>query len=125
MKEQLIRVETAILAHKSGFFEWINSNVVMHLKKNENSPLHNYPEPPYHLCVTQSLLQKWLREEKNIHVPVDFNHNDELGFIYTVHRDYEELVDIIFSRINNPPIRYKTYEEALEAGLQEALKLIK
>lgn len=57
---------------------------------------------------TQSLLQKWLREIHNIIVLIDNGDKPYLTFKHT--------------RSN---INYKTYEEALESGLYEALKLIK
>lgn len=69
---------------------------------------------------TQSLLQRWLREEHDIHV--------ELGLIdspndYWVRVDVSALaLETIWS--HNPETRLKTYELALEAGLKEALTLI-
>jgi len=73
-----------------------------------------------------SLLQKWLREEHGIHVnPTPYresaDHSNEItgyyvGTIYYTNGDcYNGVEDS----------NYSTYEEALEAGLQEALKLIK
>lgn len=66
---------------------------------------------------TQSFLQKWLREEHNIKVESLFN---------TLSNDY--YINIVYNE-NNILRRfigtYKTYEQALEVGLYEALKLIK
>ena len=67
---------------------------------------------------TQSLLQKWLREKHKLHIEILLSENapydtyysrvSEIGkYFTTAHDDF-----------------YGTYEEALEKGLQEALKLI-
>ena len=70
---------------------------------------------------TQSLLQKWLRENHEIQIMIDPEYcnviRDLSGYSLHVCDEYGVLsVDGEY---------YKTYEEALEAGLLEALKLIK
>ena len=60
-----------------------------------------------------SLLAKWLREEHNIHLIAYKNINID-GY------DWCYITTDGITNINS----YKTYEEALEIGLQEALKLI-
>ena len=72
---------------------------------------------------TQSLLQKWLREVHNIEIYVHkFKPNGAYpkGY-YCVSRPLihysNEVKDWIFTN-------FKTYEEALEVGLQEGLKLL-
>ena len=62
---------------------------------------------------TQSLLAKWLREEHNIHLIAYKNINID-GY------DWCFITTDGITNINS----YKTYEEAYEIGLQEALKLI-
>lgn len=59
-------------------------------------------------------IQKWLREEKSIHVLVQHGTNPN---------NYYPEIDNI-SHLHNPPMWGDTYEEALELGLIEALKLI-
>lgn len=97
MNDQLISIETAKLANSKGFPCYIKVN--------------DFP--------TQSLLQKWLREKHGINVEVflsyEFPYNTyfyrvmKIGKYFTLsHTDFESNI----------------YEEALEAGLQEALKLI-
>ena len=66
---------------------------------------------------TQSLLSKWLREEHNIIVLVDYEGID--GYYYKFYSYKEGNKNYDASDKN-----YNTYEEALEAGLQAALKLI-
>ena len=77
-------------------------------KEKLNAKLYRCSAP------TQSLLQKWLREKHNIHLIAYKNINID-GY------DWCYITTDGITNINS----YKTYEEALEAGLQEALKLIK
>ena len=66
-----------------------------------------------------SLLAKWLREEHNIHVTSQIGN---LDFISTYHYDIRYIVKNKFMcKVKG---NFKTYEEAYEIGLQEALKLI-
>ena len=72
---------------------------------------------------TQSLLRKWLREEKERFIQVFIGGKFNYG--YYIHnlnsKDiFEDAKNRIFHRAN-----FDTYEEALEAGLIEALKLLK
>ena len=68
---------------------------------------------------TQSLLAKWLREEYNIHVTSQIGN---LDFINTYHYEIRYIDKNKFMcKVNG---NFKTYEEALEIGLQKALKLI-
>lgn len=103
---------------------------------------------------TQSLLQRWLRETHNIHINIryeeyvqqnigyKFFHYDISNGVFTDvtenqelfgdlleecseeipgnHLNDEEFSKLIFDR----NFAFKTYEDALEHGLQEALKLI-
>ena len=80
----------------------------------ENCTCGGYPDC---ICfdkrVSQSLLAKWLREEHNIHLIAYKNINID-GY------DWCYITTDGITNINS----YKTYEEAYEIGLQEALKLI-
>lgn len=77
---------------------------------------------------TQSLLQRWLREKHNIHVELDFRAN---GGVYMINI-YIVSVQTIHSKHCKGSTLYKygsykdhlNYEEALEKGLLEGLKLI-
>ena len=65
-------------------------------------------------------IQKWLREEHHIIVePLIFNkgflENDKFCYQWRVYDNTEDWFT---------GLEFKTYEEALEMGLQEALKLI-
>ena len=78
-------------------------------------------------------IQKWLRDEHNIHLRVDDFIDDETGIewdyeIVIIGTDLDEkghYIPLISYDMNNSIERkFKTYEEALEKSLQEALKLI-
>lgn len=142
MKEELIRFETAKLAKEKGFN--IPTNKMFSLSidystfnKTDNSEIIKFHDGDKHECAnipydwnnfnsqttniyysapTQSLLQKWLREKHNIHIWITRFLISEQEFCYNI-ENYEGL------RQNRG--EFETYEEALEIGLQEALKLIK
>ena len=90
--------------------------VLSTINKNDNSlGVASLAEAP-----TQALLQRWLREVYNIHLMVEPYYNEEKLLVYGF--------DLITERAEEETIiekGFKTYEEALEIGLQEALKLIK
>ena len=94
MTEELVTLETAKLLKEKGMFTCIEF-------------------PP------QSIAQKWLRDTKCLHI--------EIGYMYGDYWLYDILTipthDLIGLE-DRASVRYNTYEEALEAGLQEALKLI-
>lgn len=74
----------------------------------------------YILAPTQSLLQKWLREKHNLHITITcirchLTPTDIIGYQYEIEGD---------SFVDNDNT-YAVYEQALEAGLLEGLKLIK
>ena len=105
MKDTLITFETAKLAKEKG------CNL-------ENCTCGGYPDC---ICsdkrISQSLLAKWLREEHNIIVIVDYEGID--GYYYKFY-SYKGMKQFYDASNKN----FKTFEEALEIGLQEALKLI-
>lgn len=78
-----------------------------YLRNEDTSDVESVSAP------TQSLLSKWLREEHNIHLIAYKNINID-GY------DWCFITTDGITNINS----YKTYEEAYEIGLQEALKLI-
>ena len=87
---------------------------------------YQHPIPlfePYYIAPPQSLLQKWLREENNIYVTIteDFYNID--GWYFNIfHGNYTVHTRITNTELNIPPL--PKYEDALEFGLVEALKLI-
>jgi len=109
MKEQLITFETAKLANKKKFIGWSESRY-NRLGLLKESKAWSISAP------TQSLLQKWLRDNHKIHTTITSVSQESWMFRVTLKGQtlnngiYEEDFD--------------TYEEALEISLQEALKLI-
>lgn len=112
MTEELVTLETAKMLIKKGFNECRNV-VDINNMPNDDLPKRCFLQP------TQSLAQKWLRETKNLHI--------EITYIYRGYWIYDILAipnhDLV-GLSNRPLSHYKSYEKALEAGIQEALKLI-
>lgn len=67
---------------------------------------------------TQALAARWLREEKKIFIEVSMFWIGNWTYCIK-NRNGVERKEIIYER------RFRTYEKALEAGLREAIKLIK
>lgn len=110
MEDTRVTFETAKIAKEKGFLkEWADLAYKKDDQKlyGDTGIYTDYPAP------TQSLLAKWLREKHNIHLIAYKNINID-GY------DWCYITTDGITNINS----YKTYEEALEAGLQEALKLI-
>ena len=146
MREKLISLETAKLAKERGlviendYFYCLYGLKKHKVKKSDISFLENpnefvlyegtwenhciKPVPcyePYYSAPSQSLLQKWLRETHNIHVQSVFSayFNRKFRFDLTWFNcdgSVENQMSVTY---------YDSYEEALEVGLQEGLKLIK
>ena len=135
MKDQLIVFETAKLAKEKGFknktphklrrdyynhLGEINGDVTEYIKAyvaNKELERYNTIDAP-----TQSLLQKWLREVQSIYISVDYliiEVIDSKGvrFDWSIYNKNESIE-------SKELIGLLTYEEALEKGLVEALKLI-
>ena len=137
MEEHKISIETAKLAKEKGFNLTVTSyysglNIYLdEVRFNYNdktigdSPMHKRNAGLYS-APTQSLLQKWLREVYNIQlclVPIYGGNKiqgKQTGWLcYTPHNDED------FNGLPSISVSHYSYEDALEAGLQEALKLIK
>lgn len=120
MEEQLISFEIAKLAKEKGFELDKYLSIDDENPKNLNSNYNPRDYQPWYFGLTQSLLQKWLREVHNIHInPIPYS----VTFKETVYRCrityFEDKME------QNKYIGLSIYENAFEIGLQEALKLIK
>lgn len=116
MEDTLISFETAKLAKEKGY----KNHDCKKYSSDGLKAIYGFVSNPT-AAPTQSLLQKWLREVHNIIVEVlvfdkGFLEKDKFCFQWRVYNKTEDWFT---------GFEYKTYEEALEAGLQEALKLIK
>ena len=155
MKEQLVSFETAVLAKYKGFsigsrysiIEYLSdfvydndpshreSHKVGELRSSEffnknNADVIDFSNEYYRVYEqpTQTILQKWLRETHNINISIDFKFNiKKWDYIpYDMGLSGKEYVKFRISYFKgNIERRFDSYEKALEAGLQEVLKLIK
>ena len=132
MEDTRVTFETAKLAKEKGFFQETNRleipyynykgefkgdvsdwRIRKYIRGEDTSDIEFVSAP------TQSLLAKWLREEHNIHVTSQIGN---LDFINTYHYEIRYIDKNKFKcKVKG---NFKTYEEAYEIGLQEALKLI-
>ena len=126
MEDTKITFKTAKLAKEKGFdascYDAFNSKGNLYSNGWCEYLYDNKVEIPFRsgvlesqdvLAPTQSLLAKWLREKHNIHLIAYKNINID-GY------DWCYITTDGITNINS----YKTYEEALEAGLYQALLLL-
>jgi len=122
MEEQLISYETAVLTKQRGFV--IDPNEKVYVDKKLNNYVahwHAYAKEIIS-APTQGLLQKWLREIHKIDVLPILRSSGKYSYdIY--HYDTPNQIGerTRYTCMNS----FSNYEECLELGLQEALKLIK
>lgn len=143
IQDQLILFQTAVLAKQKGFnpfkdhdgIEGTNIYVyharseeyrlypIFRLNYDHNSEQLDYVGKEAYDAASQSLLQKWLRDVHKTIVCVDFYNNGEewedTRYIVRV-GEYKHFA----THDSFVKDEFETYEEALEVGLQEALKLI-
>lgn len=131
MKDEIISFETAKLAKEKGLVEGIDCEYlyskikgrvllpsIKNLEGYFDGKLTNERESHLFFAPTQSLLQRWLREVHNINLFVfKTKYINSLKDCWCCENDYMGISDISTEGTD-------TYEEALELGLKEALKLI-
>lgn len=129
MTEEFVTLETAKLLKEKGFKEdvftfyevdCVEGDMILSETYDESG---NFNEKNDCLSTpTQSLAQKWLRETKNIHICV---YNCACGYGYEISEadNGTHMASSVYKGTNDGE-EWDSYEEALEAGLQEALKLI-
>lgn len=129
MTEEFVTLETAKLLKEKGFKEdvftfyevdCVEGDMILSetydVSENFNEKNDCLSAP------SQSLAQKWLRETKNIHICV---YNCACGYGYEISKadNGTHITSSVYEGTNDGG-EWDIYEEALEAGLQEALKLI-
>ena len=142
IEEVYVSFETAKLAKEKGFNENISTlyknGILKHHKPRHNNPFISNKGMTDNCCSapTKPLLARWLREKYNVHViPKPIYDSDRLEqYGCDIHcPDKNGLVFTIISHVfpvykqtpnHNMTKELGTYEESMEAGLQEALKLI-
>ena len=149
MKDEIVSFEVAKLAKEKGYSVGSDSNYTLYKKKYVYDGDPNHPESykkgevRYHdrwyfqngetpfdkpsasyevfEAPTQSLLQRWLRETHKIYAMVYIMEDSE-GIVY-----YEFGLKQIINWLSDKgckPMKFKSYEDALEQCLFEGLKLI-
>lgn len=122
IEEQFISLDTARMLKEVGFDVPCTSQYTENEFAWENLRKTDFNKSDYVFSrPTQALAAMWLREKFGIHIFTNYFFEDGTWFYVTV--DLKESDEV---RAIHPDIRsYPTCEEALEAGLQEAIKLIK
>ena len=120
-EEQYISIETARLAKEKGFNEKThygcsNRHFLLSVEDvcNWNDDRSNYSVP------SQANLARWLREKHKLSVEAFYSYGGLFSLCISNMR-YDDARMEEWENMGS----YHTYEEALEAGLQKALKLIK
>lgn len=112
MTEELVTLETAKMLKEKGFQQrkyLINVSTLHHCYKYLSVP-------------PQSVAQKWLRETKNLHIEI---YRNACGYGYAIVKaNNGTWMEDDDAKGPNDGGNWDTYEEALEAGIFEALKLI-
>jgi hypothetical protein len=128
MEEQLITFETTKLAKEKGFDiktkYWYDQTETLNPIRSPRGGMF-YTNEGY--APTQSLLQKWLREEHGIHIICFYRASTKSYSINITHTNLtltKYTTEFKNSHKTNFDILYDTFEEALEVGLQQALNLI-
>lgn len=117
MKDQLVSFETAILAKEKGFSEEVTYGYDQFGRNFHRDYIpHDYNIRGLISAPTQSLLQKWLREKHNIDLWFgECNLPNKYQVEDIVKNNLRMAIDLDGSQ---------TYEQGLELGLQESLKLL-
>ena len=125
MTKELVTLETAKMLKEKGFnmycsFTFREDGNYYYSQTsyiaNSGLPANNYSCPRLYIA------QKWLRETKNLHISIIRN---ACGYTYDICKadNGTHIAEGVFKGPNDGG-EWDTYEEALEAGIFEALKLI-
>jgi hypothetical protein len=135
MKDQLISFKTAKLAKDAGFqgIYPTTDYIPMYIREGELSEQQGEDDErgDFYLAVSQSLLQSWMREKLNRIVLVvpfisDWDDPDiEMDEIENKTEWSYFIWDWVTGKFLSDDVSFSSYEEALEMGLQEGLRLIK
>lgn len=127
--ESLVKLETAFLAQEKGF-NWNTvfgldsfNRIRAKLAHNTEGSFISWDKHDHNLRLpTQAVLQKWLREKHNLYVESNPNAS---GYGWFIDKTCGTYIKSSEFEGPNDGGRWDKYEEALEIGLQEALKLVK
>ena len=142
MEDEIVSFETAMLLKEKGFNEpcsfYYEDNELYKLAyyhgdgtgfARNNSPINDRLLCEEMQCTapTQSLAQKWLREDRNITFNANPHSNDgKIIYVITIkvissnkYVDFNVMMDN-----SNKATMFDTYEDAIEEGLKYCLKTI-
>ena len=122
--DHLANYDKQIIDYFSGYYNWnsLPKDNRMHMITSFSESNEYYYQV---ICSapTQSLLQKWLREKHNIQINIFAEWNKKRNKVTFC--NYIISLEGNMAGLHYVMSGFDTYEEALEAGLLEALKLIK
>ena len=120
MEEILISFQTAKLAKEKGF-RLYTVNSYCFFQNTREYELVSFKENKCIPAPTQTQLQTWLREVHNIYLTIVTVGDSGYELRYW----YYSILGVDCKDGQHGINRFQTYEEALEAGLLKALKLVK
>jgi len=140
MKDQLISFETAKLAAEKGFNVNDEHEVFYYYNGRGKPELVDYVDEhkkrgqtivdrPYIFAPTQSLLQKWLREEHKLIIMMNcdyighFSEKTKWHF-FVIQLSSIRQAQTLGTAHSSEPYKRDTYEQALEEGLVYTLKIL-
>jgi hypothetical protein len=134
MKERLVSFDVALIASEKEFnhvkANCYGDNMAYDTGFEKGKLIQSGNALNYILAPTQSLLQKWLRDEFDIFVSVKRipTGSDEWDFSYAIEylpRDKRDVKRRCLEFMNSyTSQRWNNWEDALEEGLKEGLKFI-
>ena len=129
MTEELVTLGTAKLLKEKGFdkiCEFAYADEYLHIMRLTSTNSFLDEMSGGYAAPTKSIAQKWLREIKGVYVYVEpvIGKRWKISFCdFNVPTEESDWMENEINKGNGYKV-YATYEEALEAGLQEVLKLI-
>lgn len=125
MNEDYVSFEVAKLLKEKGFKWFVNHYYNKYGNFNNTyGTWENYSDLIGELMISAPTLcvaQKWLREEKEIHIMIDVCASGYYAVLWKTNGTFvKTLVD---KGLNGGGV-WNTYEDAMDAGIYEALKLI-
>lgn len=128
--EEICTYEVCKLAKDKGFPQHIGDDA--YIEENEYDdeyevgccyPIQFIPDYlPTITAPTQSLLQRWLREEKDVHISIIADREEDDEFIWYSNEVLKDTGWSVCSWWERPmTVRYSSYEQALEQALKFAL----
>lgn len=125
MHEDYVSFEVAKLLKEKGF-DWLVNHYYNKFGNFNNTygTWENYSDLVGELMIsapTLCMAQKWLREKKEIHITLDVSQS---GYWASLWKTNGTFIKCLMCKGPNSDGVWDSYEDALNAGILEALKLI-